>query len=304
VNVRPRILLDCDPGIDDAFAIFCATRFTDLAAVTTVSGNVRIEHTTRNALYVLELAGADVPVYRGASVPLAVPAMFADQVHGVAGLGRDETPIPQRSQESIGAVEAILDFCEPGNANIVATGPLTNIALAVQEDPTIASRISHLQWMGGSTTAGNTTPLAEFNAWADPHAVDVVLRSGIPLTMYGLNLTRQVRMTQEHITILEDAGTASSSPAASFLSFYGEHGANDGLGQPMHDPCALLGLTHPELFTVTESSIVAHAEGEQRGMTEEVDSSETSVHHIARLAEAPEVIDLIIEAAIDPARSR
>ncbi len=302
MTTRPRILLDCDPGIDDAFAIFCATRFADLAAVTTVSGNVRVEHTTRNALYVLELAGADVPVHRGASVPLVLPAMFADDVHGVAGLGPNETPIPARNEESTGALEAILDFCAPGNANIVATGPLTNIALAVQEDPTVAGRIANLQWMGGSTSAGNTTPHAEFNAWADPHAVDVVLRSGIPLTMFGLNLTRQVCMTREHIAILEEAATVSSTPAASFLSFYRRKASEDELGQPMHDPCPVLSLTHPELFTVTPSSIVAHTEGEQRGMTEE-DDARTPEHHIARLADAPAVIDLIIEAAIDPARS-
>lgn len=300
---RPRILLDCDPGIDDAFAIFCATRFADLAAITTVSGNVPIEHTTRNALHVVELAGAEVPVHRGASAPLVLPAAFAEGIHGVAGLGPNETPLPARSEHTTPAVEAILDFCAPGDANLVATGPLTNIALAVLRDPTVVNRIARLHWMGGSTTAGNTTPLAEFNAWADPHAVDVVLRSGMPLTMYGLNLTLQVRMTQEHITILEDAGSVSSVPAASFLSFYRSKASKDDLGQAMHDPCAVLGLTHPELFTVTPSSIVAHAEGEQRGMTEEVDSSESSEHHIARLADAPAVIDLIIEAAIDPARS-
>ncbi|MDW3175767.1 MAG: nucleoside hydrolase [Acidimicrobiia bacterium] len=299
----PRILLDCDPGIDDAFAIFCATRYTDLAAVTTVSGNVRIEHTTRNALHVLDLAGAEVPVHRGASVPLVVPAMFADEVHGVAGLGATETPVPQQEPSPVGAVEAILDFCDDGDANIVATGPLTNIALAVQEDPTISDRVKRLHWMGGSTTTGNTTPNAEFNAWADPHAVEVVLQSGMPITMYGLNLTRQVRMRREHITVLADAATTSSVPASAFLSFYATSRGEDELGQPMHDPCALLGLTHPELFTVEASSIVAHGEGDLRGMTEEVAPNGSPVHHIARFAEATPVIDLIIAAAIDPARS-
>jgi len=300
----PRILLDCDPGIDDAFAIFCATRLTDLAAVTTVSGNVPIEHTTRNALHVLDLAGADVPVHRGASEPLAIPAMFADAVHGIAGLGAHETPTPQRGEDPIGATRAILDFCASGNAHIVATGPLTNIALAVRQDPTVAQRIAHLHWMGGSTAAGNTTPLAEFNSWVDPHAVDVVLHSGIPLTMYGLNLTHQVRLTQHHIEVLENAATKSSVRAAGFLSFYRQNGSDDGLGQPMHDPCALLGLTHPELFTTAASTIVVHIEGNQRGMTEVVDSRGSPAHRIAQSAEAPDVINLIIESAINPARSQ
>jgi len=264
MSERPRILLDCDPGIDDAFAIFCALRFTDLAAVTTVSGNVRVEHTTRNALYVLELAEANVPVHRGAAVPLSVPAKFAGHVHGAAGLGDTPTPKPVSEENDTGAVEAILEFSAGGDATIVAIGPLTNIALAIQEDPSIKDRIAHLHWMGGSTTAGNVTPLAEFNAWADPHAVDVTMSSGIALTMYGLK---------------------------------------DSLGQPMHDPCALLALTHPALFDIDVSPIVAHtSDDERRGMTVENSSEMTSgrLHNIARRADAPSVIDLIIDAAIDP----
>ena len=301
---RQRILLDCDPGIDDAFAIFCALRFTDLAAITTVSGNVRVEHTTRNALYVLELAGANVPVHRGAEVPLSVPAMFADEVHGAAGLGDTPTPTPLSTESDVGAVDAILDFCAGGDATIVATGPLTNIALAIQKDPSISDRVAHLHWMGGSTTVGNVTPLAEFNAWADPHAVEVVMSSGVALTMYGLNLTRQVRMGSAHVVALRDAGTPTSLQAADFLTFYESHGAKDGLGQPMHDPCALLAVTHPALFDIEVSPIVAHAsDDERRGMTVESSSQTTkrTRHNIARRAQAPSVIDLIIEAAIDPA---
>ncbi len=303
MSERPRILLDCDPGIDDAFAIFCALRFTDLAAVTTVSGNVGVEHTTRNALYLLELAEANVPVHRGAAFPLSVPAKFADRVHGATGLGDTPTPKPVSEENHTGAVEAILEFSAGGDATIVAIGPLTNIALAIQEDPSIKDRIAHLHWMGGSTTAGNVTPLAEFNAWADPHAVDVAMSSGIALTMYGLNLTRQVRMGSTHAVALRDAGTPTSLQAADFLTFYESHSANDGLGQPMHDPCALLALTHPALFHIDVSPIVAHtSDDERRGMTVE-NSSETTTgthHNIARRADAPSVIDLIIDAAIDP----
>jgi inosine-uridine nucleoside N-ribohydrolase len=303
MSERPRILLDCDPGIDDAFAIFCALRFTDLAAVTTVSGNVRFEHTTRNALYVLELAEADVPVHRGAAAPLSLAAMFADDVHGAAGLGDTPTPTPVNEESDTGAVEAILDFCTGGDATIVATGPLTNIALAIQEDPSVTDRVAHLHWMGGSTTVGNVTPLAEFNAWADPHAVEVVMNSGLALTMYGLNLTRQVRMGSIHATALRQAGTPTSLQAADFLTFYESHGAGDGLGQPMHDPCALLAVTHPALFDIDVSRIVAHtSDDERRGMTVE-NSAETAngtLHNIARHVDAPSVIDLIIDAAIDP----
>lgn len=300
---RPRILLDCDPGIDDAFAIFCALRFTDLVAVTTVSGNARIEHTTHNAQHVLELADAGhIPVHRGAAVPLRVAAKFADEVHGVAGLGATETPEPRSAVSAVDATDAILEFCDGGNATIVATGPLTNIALAIGRDPSIVERVEHLHWMGGSLTSGNITPFAEFNAWADPHAVDVTLRSGVHLTMYGLNLTHQVRMNGGHVATLRASETETSRRAADFLSFYEEHGVRDGLGQPMHDPCALLGLTHPELFECDASPIVAHAiDDERRGMTTEAGSGDDRPTHIVvRCADAPAVIDLILEAAIHP----
>jgi len=300
---RPQILLDCDPGIDDAFAIFCALRFTDLAAVTTVSGNVHIEHATRNAMHVLELAGAgDVPVHRGSATPLRVAAKFAEKVHGVAGLGATKTPEPRCSVSAVVAVDAILDFCAGGNATIVATGPLTNIAHAIQRDPSISERIAHLHWMGGSLAAGNITPFAEFNAWADPDAVNVTLRSAVPLTMYGLNLTHQVRMNRSHIEALRLGGTETSRRAADFLSFYEQHGKIDGLGQPMHDPCALLGVTHPHLFERDASSIVAHSDDDEwRGMTKEVGSvDDRTTHNVVRHADAPAVIDLIHEAAIHP----
>lgn len=306
MSTRPRILLDCDPGVDDAFAMFCATRFADLAAVTTVSGNVRIENTTRNALYILELIGVEVPVHRGADAPLSAPPTFAGEIHGASGLGALETPEPQRTASKIGAVEAILEFCSKGDAIIVATGPLTNIALAVQTDPTISQRIAALHWMGGSTTRGNTTEFAEFNAWADPHAMDLTFRSGIPLTMYGLNLTHQVRMTDQNISALREAGTPTSVPASDFLAYYRERASATEIGQPMHDPCPLLGVTHPALFTVEESPMVAHVDGERRGMTEErarqsvAPPGDASVHNVARTADADRLLALISEAAIDP----
>lgn len=307
MNPRPRILLDCDPGIDDAFAIFCAARFTELAAITTVSGNVRIENTTRNAMHVLELAGLDVPVHRGSAAPLAVPPAFAGEIHGSSGLGSLVTPEPAMQESQIDAVQAILDFCAGGDALIVATGPLTNIARAVQRDPSLFERVAALHWMGGSTGAGNKTAFAEFNAWADPHAVDVTFRSGIPLTMYGLNLTHQVRMTDTHIHELHAAGTTSSIPAAEFLTFYRERASAAERGQAMHDPCALLGLTHPALFTVESSPMVAHVDGERRGMTEErapqtadPGTGATAAHYVARTADADRVLALISAAAIEP----
>ena len=300
MTAPPRILLDCDPGIDDAFALLCALKFTGLDAITTVSGNVSINNTTRNARFVMELAGADVPVHRGASAPLEVDGVAADEIHGASGLGKLKTPESDRPESTVGAVDAILEYCVGGDATIVATGPLTNIALAVQQDPTLPERIGHLYWMGGGTEGGNVTERAEFNAWVDPHALDITLRSGIPLTMFGLNLTHQVLMGQREIDLLRAARSATASMLADFLEFYRDNGVRHVAGQPMHDPCALLGLTHPDLFEITKSHIVTSTiDDEDRGRTF-VNEPENAEHYVAMRANAPQVIDLIVQAAIDP----
>ena len=299
---RPPIVLDCDPGIDDAFALFCALRYGDLRAVTTVSGNVRIEDTTRNGLHLLDLVGRpDIPVHRGAAVPLEVEPSFAAYVHGPSGLGAAPTPEPSRTASDTSAVDALLELA--GHVTIVATGPLTNLANAVLADPGFAARAGRIHWMGGSTAAGNVTDLAEFNAWADPHAVDVVFRSGIPISMYGLNLTHQVRMTGAHADRLRAADTATSATAAAFLDFYEANGVQDGNGQPMHDPCAVLGLTDGARFTSSESHIVVEtADDSTRGWTRVVDADATNAAPITvvETADAAPVIERIMAAAIAP----
>lgn len=305
MNSRPRILMDCDPGIDDAFAIMCALRYCDLAAITTVNGNVSVDHTTRNARHLVHLAGAEVPVHRGAAAPMQVPAITADEIHGISGLGDLLVPESPNLESDVPAVDAIIDFCSQRGATIVATGPLTNIAQAFAKDPTLVDRIDRLFWMGGSTTVGNATEKAEFNAWADPHAVAATFDSGVNITMFGLNLTHQVRMNSEHTAALRQADTTTSSELADLLDYYSEHGVVSAEGQPVHDTCALLGLTHPELFQVAESNIVAHvADDDRRGMTEVKNQSDTDGHPVnvlvAHTADASAVIDLVINAAVDP----
>ncbi len=299
----PPIVLDCDPGIDDAFALFCALRYCDLQAVTTVSGNVRIEDTTRNALHLLDMAGRpDIPVHRGAGVPLEVAPSFAAYVHGPSGLGADPTPAPSRDAAAPGAVEALLTHAAEA-VTLIATGPLTNVAQALQTDAETMHRYRHVHWMGGSTTTGNVTEHAEFNAWADPHAVDVVFRSGLAVSMYGLNLTRQVRMTASHSDELRQAATNSSSKAAAFLDFYEANGEQDGQGQPMHDPCAVLGLTDGARFTTTSSHMVVDtADDSTRGWTRVVDADATDAAPITvvETADAPFLIERIMAAAIAP----
>ena len=254
----PKILLDCDPGIDDMFAILCALRFAEVAAVTTVSGNVSIEHTTRNARWILELSNRDeVPVYKGAAKPLEVEPYFAREIHGTSGLGEFNPPEPRAPIGQMTAAEAIILHCESNDDPvIVATGPLTNLAEALLAEPALAGRISHLHWMGGSAGGGNTTELAEFNAWVDPHAVEVTLEAGLTLSMYGLDLTKQVRLDGGDVAQLRDAGTPTSKRAAEFLDFYRGTSTANVDGKAMHDPCAVLGTTHPDLFARAPSRIV------------------------------------------------
>lgn len=296
------ILLDCDPGIDDAFAIFCALRYSNLVAITTVSGNAPIEHTTRNAGYIIELAKASVPIHRGAGAPLEVEPAFATDVHGRSGLGGVAVPASARPIDTMPAAAAIEAHLDGSDRIIVATGPLTNIAEALLANPSFAERIAHLYWMGGSMTEGNRTERAEFNAWFDPHAVDVVFKSGVPITMFGLNLTHQVRLSAPHADELDVAGTATSTRAAEFLRFYQRHGVQDERGQPMHDPCAVLGATHPDLFVVEESFSVVDTSGPSRGQTRITDMTHprTSPLTIAVSADAPRLIELILLASIEP----
>lgn len=298
----PAIVLDCDPGIDDAFAIFCALRFTELVAVTTVSGNVDIDNTTRNARHLLGLAGADaIPVHRGAARPLVAEARFAERVHGRHGLGDVDVPTPTLAESDVPADEAIVARAGEGAVTVVATGPLTNIARALRRDPAIAPSLD-LYWMGGSTVGGNVEPQAEFNCWVDPHALDEVLAAGVPITMFGLNLTRQVRMGRAHRERLAASAAATAQLAAQLLGHYEAHGVQDGRGQPMHDPCALLGLTHPHLFTFERAHLVVATDGEHRGRTtvtaEPGDSTMPII--LVTAADAVAVIELILDAADNP----
>ncbi len=297
-------LLDCDPGIDDAFAIFCAARLVDLRAITTVSGNVPVEHTTRNALHVTELAGLDqVPVHRGAERPLVLEPMFADDVHGAAGLGLTETPRPRRDPASTDAVEAILQHALLPGGVVIATGPLTNLAAAYRADPDAFSRIEHIHWMGGSTTVGNITPVAEFNAWADPHAAAEVFSSPVPITMYGLNLTHQVRLGGADIETLRRAATPTARLAAEWLEFYARNSGEHRGGQPMHDPCAVLGAVRPELFDFESMRLSVRAEdSDRRGATVlagHPDDGGLDVR-VATTAQAEEIRRIILDSAIAP----
>ncbi|MCH9805435.1 nucleoside hydrolase [bacterium] len=304
---RPKIVLDCDPGVDDMFALFCALRYCDLVAVTSVAGNVGLDYTTENALAILELAGSDVPVHRGAAGPFnGTTAEDARHVHGETGLGGVSLPAATANIASDDATDALFDLTATGDVTVVAIGPLTNIAHAIERDPTWIRRIPRLVIMGGSTAAGNVTSHAEFNIWADPEAAAVVFDSGISLTMAGLNLTRQVTMGQPEIDAMSASSTPTAAAGAGALDYYSDFSmAHYGVKQSaMHDPCAVLEVVRPELFGREAMSVNIETAGvHTRGMTVCDQRANAVAPDTDVLVDAASsvVVELIVQAAIDPA---
>jgi len=287
------------------FAIFTALRWCDTVAITSVAGNVGLEHTTTNALAVVELAGAEVPVHRGAAGPIVGETLDAAEVHGAKGLGGLDLPAPASDVASSDAVGALFDHTTAGDVAVVAVGPLTNIALALQRDPTWASRIPRLVIMGGSKNAGNVTAAAEFNIWADPEAAEVVFTSGVNVTMVGLNLTRQVEMGAPEIAALRASGTTTAVSAAAALEFYAGYSLREyGVAKSaMHDPCAVLEVVRPDVFERELMHVVVETGGTHcRGMTlcdGRKNAAPPNADVLTR-AKAVEVVDLIMQATMNP----
>lgn len=271
MSQKPPILLDCDPGHDDAFAMLLAGATANLVAVTTVSGNVGLASTTRNANVIREVGGLDVPIYAGAARPLAGEPLHAPDIHGDSGLDGPTLPTPSRDIEPTPAVEAILRYTrEVEGLWLVPTGPLTNIAHALRTDPTLVDRIAGISLMGGSRSFGNTTPAAEFNILADPEAAHVLFTSGAHIVMAGLDLTHQFRLGWDEIKAFRALDSQVGVFAADLLTFFMErYEARSGLpSAPMHDPCAVMAVTQPDFFETERLNVSVERYGEvTRGMT-------------------------------------
>jgi pyrimidine-specific ribonucleoside hydrolase len=273
--VPRRIILDTDPGVDDAMAIFLALRSPELKveAITAVSGNVPLEMTLPNALRLVEIAGrTDVPVAGGASVPLVRRLITAKYVHGNNGLGGVDFPAPKLKPvaESATALITRLVRSNPGQITIVAVGPLTNIATLLRSDPKIASMIPQIVIMGGSLSGGNITPAAEFNLYVDPEAARIVFDAGIPLTMVGLDVTEKVLLREEHIRILEAAQNPVSQAAGKIMraTLNRAHHGIDATVIAMHDPLTVASLIDPKLLKLQDYYVEVETEGElTAGMT-------------------------------------
>ncbi len=269
-NTRPKIILDCDPGLDDAIAILTAAHYCDLVGITTVNGNVGIDHTTNNALLTTQIAGLDVPVHRGAARPLIAPTMDAARIHGETGLGDVKTPDLTRSIASNNAVDFL---CESARSiqdlHLIAVGPLTNVALALRQDPDFANNLASITIMGGAARGGNVTAVAEFNVWADPEAAAIIFTEAAPITMVGLDVTHQVLFGIEEAEHLAKVGTEVAIFASQLLEFTYHRCREFGMtGAPIHDATAIICVTHPHLYERSRHPVSVELQGEHtRGMT-------------------------------------
>ena len=291
------ILLDCDPGHDDAIALLLALASPELEllGVTTVAGNQTVEKTTANAIRVLELVGSDVPVAAGAGRPLVREPYVAAYVHGETGLDGPDLPPARREPVDQHAVDFLAERID--GATLVATGPLTNVALLLAREEASPERIV---LMGGAIAEGNVTPAAEFNIWADPEAAARVFSSGLDVTMVGLDVTHQALLTDEHAAGLRENGRVGSV-VADLLEFYGTFHKQvyDFEGSPIHDAVAVAQVIRPDLLELRPLNVEIDRESELcRGRTVVDVWKRTGREANARVAvgiDAPGFIELLLE---------
>ena len=251
------VILDGDPGHDDAIAwtVAHASGRFDILAVTTCAGNQTIEKTTYNALRVCTLIGLRAPVAKGCPHPLLTEPMNAPSVHGESGLDGPPLPEPAFEPEPEGAVALmarVIREC-PEKVTIVSTGPMTNTAALLLAHPELKPRIERVSMMGGGLIMGNWTPAAEFNILVDPEAAKLVFESGVPILMAGLDVTEKALVLPKDFERIREQGSAVSDIVWQWLEFfYRFHRGLGYAGAPMHDPCAVMALLYPELFTMKD----------------------------------------------------
>ncbi|PYV97996.1 MAG: nucleoside hydrolase [Acidobacteria bacterium] len=264
-----RVVIDTDPGVDDALALLLAMRSPELKieAITPVAGNVPLELSLPNALRMVEIAGrTDIPVAVGAKAPLLRRLVTAAYAHGENGLGGAVFPEPKIKPVAEPAAKFISQIVRkyPGEVTLITIGPLTNIATALNMDSELARMVKSLVMMGGSLSGGNITPAAEFNVYVDPEAARIVFQSGIPITMVGLDVTRKTSLTDEHVRILEAGQNPVSQAAAKIARNAINHNREQGflVGPNMHDSLAVAGFLEPSLLKFQDYYVDVETTGE------------------------------------------
>lgn len=269
---RP-IIIDCDPGHDDAIAILLALAHPgelEIRGITTVGGNQILDKITDNALKVLSFVNADIPVAKGAKGPLFGKLVTGEEAHGESGMDGPVLPASKFKPVDQGAVEFMLEIIRASEEKItlVPMAPLTNIALLITAYPEVKDKIKEISLMGGGLAYGNVTSTAEFNIFVDPEAARIVYESGIPIVMSGLDVTDKAAIFEEEILELKQKGPVSVM-VGELLDFYSIYGKKMGyVGNALHDPCAVAWLLHPELFQSEHLYVTVETEGKlTRGMT-------------------------------------
>jgi purine nucleosidase len=265
-----KVIIDCDPGQDDAVALFLALSSPDdieLLGITTVAGNVPLELTQRNARMMCDIAQRrDTPVFAGCDRPMVVEPITAEYIHGSTGIdGVDvfdpETPLQEQHAVDF-IIEALLG-ADRDSVTLVPTGPMTNVATAMRREPAILERIEQVVAMGGAMReGGNRSPSAEFNVLADPHAADIVYNCGRPVTAMGLDVTHQVLSTRERVARLRALGNPVADATAGMLSFFHRYDTKKygTEGAPLHDPCTIAWLLDPDLFRTRHCNVSVEKE--------------------------------------------
>ncbi len=298
-HAKPRqIVIDTDPGIDDAIGILLALASPEFSirGMTTVAGNIGLETTTRNASRLLAFAGQeDIPVLVGAAAPLSRPGPEPLNLHGKDGIGGVDLLDPVRQPENQSAVEWLADLLlsvPASTVDVLALGPLTNIARLILEKPAAAKRIGRIIAMGGVIhEAGNVGPRSEFNLWADPEAAAVVVPSGLPLVLVPLDVTRRVRATREFAQALRAAGKPLATMVADLIESYFETKTHQE-SRPLHDPCVMLFALAPELFRLEDLRLTVNTGSSEEAGALTIDEKGKLVQ-VAMGVEGPAVLDLL-----------
>ena len=259
--VKQKIIIDCDPGHDDAIALLlsCYSDKLDLLAVTTVAGNQTIEKTSRNALNLLNFFNRnDIPLARGGENPLERDILTCPEVHGESGLDGFTFPKYEEKYDEREAYQLIIDtLLANEDVIMVTTGPMTNLALAINHTPEILNHIKEIVLMGGSLTEGNITKAAEFNILVDPEAADICFRSGVPLRMLGLNVTREILVKDKYVKEAEKIRTRGSDLFVKLMKVFNENQRNFfGIeAGPLHDPATIVSLLNDKAFVFEDMNV-------------------------------------------------